>query len=148
VALEALLNAQVEMKACAFEASNGQAELDSMDDLLPLFVFLLLRSNLRAPLACAGLLQDALTADQRLDREGRAVILLDAAARYVAEEWDVSSVVNSRSQHCQQPLEDQQQYKQQAQQQQQQQQDDSQQRQQQQQQQLQQPLPATEEHEE
>jgi len=91
--LEALLNSQLEMKACALEASCGRAELSSMDDTLPLFVFLLLRSQVRCPLACASFLQDSLTSDQRMDSEGRAVLLLESAATYIADEWDITELL-------------------------------------------------------
>lgn len=86
-ALEALEFAQLEMKTCAFETSGGRVELVSMDDILPLFIFLLLRSSLASPLACARLLHDSLSSDERLSAGGRAVALLDAAARHVAFDW-------------------------------------------------------------
>lgn len=92
-ATEALLSAQLEMKACAFEASGGEAELTSMDDILPLFVFILARSPLRRPLACAALLRDALPRELRIDSEGRATLLLESAAAYVADEWDFSELL-------------------------------------------------------
>jgi len=87
--VEALLVAQLEMKTCALEASSGQAELSSMDDIMPVFIFVLARSSLRRPFACAKFMWDALTQDQRIDSEGRAVLLLESAARHVAYDWDL-----------------------------------------------------------
>jgi hypothetical protein len=93
-ALEALAMAQLEMKTCAFEASGGQSECHAMDDILPLFIFVLVRSGLRRPLACAGLLQDGLTLDEQTGANGIATLLLESAARYVAEEWDIQDLLN------------------------------------------------------
>lgn len=86
-AVEALELAQLEMKTCAFEASGGRAELMAMDDIVPVFVFVLLRSSIARPFACARFLRDALSPDERLDVEGRAVQLLESAARHVAFDW-------------------------------------------------------------
>jgi len=89
-ALEALESAQLEMKTDALEASDGRAELISMDDIMPIFVFVLIRSSLRRPFACARLLRDSLTPDERLEGEGRAVLLLESAATIVAFfDWTV-----------------------------------------------------------
>jgi len=90
--VEALTLSQLEMKTCAFEASAGQAELHAMDDVMPLFIFVLARSSLVRPFACASFMQDALTQDERLDSEGRAVLLLESAARYITHEWDLSNL--------------------------------------------------------
>lgn len=94
-ALEALATAQLEMKACALEASGGETELCSMDDILPLFIFVLVRSTLRFPMSCAKFLGDALSRDEQMDGAGRAVLLLESAARYVAEDWDLEELLNS-----------------------------------------------------
>lgn len=88
-ALEVLALSQLEMKTCALEASGGQAELQSMDDVMPLFVFVLVRSPLRRPLAFSRYMTDSLTQDERLESEGRAVLLLESAARHVAFDWDL-----------------------------------------------------------
>lgn len=90
--VKALSLAQFEMRTGALEASFGQVELSSMDDVMPLFIFVLLRSTLRRPLACARLLEDSLSRDQKLQEEGRAVLLLESAARYVAFDWDIKAL--------------------------------------------------------
>jgi hypothetical protein len=95
-ALEALAMAQLEMKTCAFEASGGQSECCAMDDMLPLFIFVLVRSGVRHPLACARLLQDGLTQDEQAGGDGIATLLLESAARYVAEEWDIQDLLKSK----------------------------------------------------
>jgi hypothetical protein len=94
-ALEALTMAQLEMKACAVEASGGEAELCHIDDIMPLFIFVLVRSSLRRPLTCAKFLNNTLSRDEQMGGEGRAVLLLEAAARYVAEEWELKELLNN-----------------------------------------------------
>jgi len=94
-AVEALMFSQLELKTCALELSGGQAELCAMDDIMPLFLFILSRSSLRRPFACAKVMHDSLTGDERLDCEGRAVTLLESAARYIAEEWDIKGMVST-----------------------------------------------------
>jgi len=84
-AMEALSLAQLEMRTCALEASGGQEELGATEDALPVFLFALLRSRLARPLACARLLSDALSSEEKLNSEGKAVRLLESAARRVAE---------------------------------------------------------------
>jgi len=66
-----------------------------MDDVMPVFIFVLVRSSLLRPFACASFMQDALSQDERLDSEGRAVLLLESAARYVAYDWDISELVST-----------------------------------------------------
>ncbi|CAK0881603.1 unnamed protein product [Prorocentrum cordatum] len=90
--LGALALAQLEMRTCALEASGGQSELYSMDDVMPVFVCVLARSSLTRPFACAGLMGDALTQDERGEAEGRAVLLLESAARHIAFDWDTAEV--------------------------------------------------------
>jgi len=92
-ALEELTISQLEMKTCAFEASGGLEELCAMDDILPLFIFVLIRSSLKNPVACSQLLNDTLSYEERLDSEGRAVLLLESAARHVAEDWDTEALL-------------------------------------------------------
>lgn len=87
-AMQALELAQLEMKTGVMEVSRGKAELVSMDDIMPLFVYVLLRSGMRRPLACAAFIRDSLTPDQRTENEGRTVMLLECGAHHVVEfDW-------------------------------------------------------------
>jgi hypothetical protein len=95
-AIEALTFSQFEMKTCALEASSGQVELLAMDDIMPIFVFILVRSSLTKPFACASFMSDALSKEESFESEGRAVLLLESAARHIAHDWDTSSIVRSR----------------------------------------------------
>jgi len=85
-ALEALVLSQLEMKTCAFEASGSRAELSSMEDILPVFIFVLVRSSVSRPFACGRLMADALGSEGRLSGGGKAVLLLESAAQHVAGE--------------------------------------------------------------
>jgi hypothetical protein len=87
--------AQVEMKTCVLEASHGAMELEAMDDVMPVFVYVLARSDLSCPFAAAAYMNDALDYDERLDSEGRAVMLLESAARYIAYDWDIEKLTES-----------------------------------------------------
>jgi len=94
-AMEALVISQLEMKTCALEASCGQLEINSMDDVMPVFIFVMCRSGIQRPFACASYISDVLTADERLESEGRAVLLLESAARHIAFDWDVEDLMAS-----------------------------------------------------
>lgn len=91
--LEALALSQLEMKTCALEASGGMVELRTMDDILPVFIFVLCRTSLSRPFACSRYMGDALSKDQRMEAEGQQLQLLESAARYIAYEWDIESLV-------------------------------------------------------
>lgn len=82
--------AQLEMRTGALEATRGASELLAMDDVLPVFVFVLSRSELRCPFALAAYAEDALSPQARLGADGWAVRLLESSARYIAYELESS----------------------------------------------------------
>lgn len=84
-AVEALTLAHLEMKMCALEASGGSVELTLMEDVLPIFVFVLLRSSFSKPFTCARFLADAITSEETLNNEGKVVQLLEGAADYITK---------------------------------------------------------------
>jgi hypothetical protein len=86
--VESLTFTLIEMQTCALEAADGRMGLETMDDIMPTFIFVLIRSSLARPLTCARYMSDALSRDERLQSEGRAVLLLESAARYVARDWE------------------------------------------------------------
>jgi hypothetical protein len=92
-AVETLVSLQREMKECAYESSGEH--LSAMDDIMPIFIFVLARSFCNSPSACARLMSQALTHDEQMGKEGRAVLLLECAARYVASHWDIEPLVTS-----------------------------------------------------
>lgn len=91
-AIERLISTQLELKECALEPTGGRAELCSMDDLLPLFVLVLVRSSLLHPFACSKYMEDSMNRDERLDSEGRVVLLLWSAASYITYEWNTEEI--------------------------------------------------------
>jgi len=91
-AIERLISTQLELKECALEPTGGRAELCSMDDLLPLFVLVLVQSSLLHPFACSKYMQDSMNRDERLDSEGRVVLLLWSAASYITYEWNTEEI--------------------------------------------------------
>ncbi|CEL93229.1 unnamed protein product [Vitrella brassicaformis CCMP3155] len=88
-ALYLLLLTFVDMRAAVLEGSRGRYEVEAMDDELPLFVFILARARLRHPHAIGQWLSDYLSADSRMDTEGKFVTSFQVATQYVASDFDV-----------------------------------------------------------
>lgn len=78
--LERLLTARTEMK---LEAGRF---LESMDEILPLFICCLIQSKIQTPHFLANLLLDWMSSDQQAESEGQTVTLLLSAATVVAKE--------------------------------------------------------------
>ena len=67
--------------------SQGQRELESMDDIAPIFLFVVLSAEkLATPNALYRFLLDTMHKEQRLQTEGRIVALLEGACRLVMNE--------------------------------------------------------------
>jgi hypothetical protein len=90
--LEAIVMTQTQLKAAVLQATNGQRELQAMDDQIPLFIFVLLASDLTCPFAVWNLLFDSLTENQRMESDGRIVALLETAACYVTFEAEYQTL--------------------------------------------------------
>lgn len=86
--LQRLLSILVSIKTEVLNGTKGMKELDSMDDIAPVFLFLVVSaSELRTPNAIYHYLLDTMPQDQRMETEGRAVALLEGATRIVLSEW-------------------------------------------------------------
>jgi len=86
--LQRLLSILVSIKTEVLNGTKGMKELDSMDDIAPIFLFLVVSaSDLRTPNAIYHYLLDTMPQDQRMETEGRAVALLEGATRIVLSEW-------------------------------------------------------------
>jgi hypothetical protein len=85
----------LEMRTGALAATRGASELLAMDDVLPLFAFVLSRSELPCPFALAAYAEDALSSEARLGADCWAVRLLESAARHLAYELE-----SGRSDDC------------------------------------------------
>ena len=87
ILLQKMLSIQVSMKTNVLTGSRGNIELESMDEIAPIFLYLVLSSSLKTPNAIYHYLLDYMTPDQRMESEGRIVALLEGATRLVMNEW-------------------------------------------------------------
>jgi len=86
--LQRLLSILVSIKTEVLTGTRGDKELESMDDIAPIFLFLVVSaSELRTPNAIYKFLLDSMPTEQRMETEGRAVALLEGATRIVLSEW-------------------------------------------------------------
>jgi hypothetical protein len=85
---QAISAALLELRRGALAATRGASELVAMDDLLPLFVFVLSRSELRCPFALAAYAEDALSPEARLGVDCWAMRLLESSARFLTYEFE------------------------------------------------------------
>ncbi len=84
-----LLSILIQIKKDVLFSTNSQIELESMDDLAPIFLFILLSAiDFKSPHAIVNLLLDNMSNDQRLESEGRVVTLLEGGMRLVMESDD------------------------------------------------------------
>ena len=82
--LQQLLSILVSLKTEVLTQTFGQKELDSMDDIAPIFLFLIVSSTqLTSPTAIYQFLLDVMPQEQRMETEGRTVALLEGASRLV-----------------------------------------------------------------
>ena len=96
--LQRLLSILVSIKTEVLTGTKGSRELDSMDDIAPIFLFLVVSAPaLRTPNSIYHYLLDTMPQDQRMETEGRAVALLEGATRIVLSEWATSEEQGSAS---------------------------------------------------
>ena len=90
--VQRLLSILVSVKTEVLTGTFGQRELESMDDIAPIFLFVLISAaDLKSPNALYHFLQDTMRPDQRLETEGRAVALLEGASRLIMNDWTPST---------------------------------------------------------
>ncbi len=88
--VQRLLSILVSVKTEVLTGTLGQKELESMDDIAPIFLFILISaSEIKSPNALYHLLQDTMRPDHRLETEGRTVALLEGATRLVINDWSL-----------------------------------------------------------
>ena len=93
--LQKLLSILVSIKTEVLTASKGQRELESMDDIAPVFLFTTLSaSGLKAPNALYHFLLDFMPAEQGMETEGRAVALLEGATKLVMNDWHTTALMD------------------------------------------------------
>ena len=85
--VQKLLSVLISVKTEVLMGSQGQRELESMDDIAPIFLFVILSAEqLATPNALYRFLLDTMHKEQRLETEGRIVALLEGACRLVMNE--------------------------------------------------------------
>ena len=88
--IQKLLSVLISVKTEVLMGSQGQRELESMDDIAPIFLFVVLSaSELASPNALYHFLLDTMREENRLETEGRIVALLEGATRLIMNEWEV-----------------------------------------------------------
>lgn len=88
--IQKLLSVLISVKTEVLMGSQGQRELESMDDIAPIFLFVVLSaSELASPNALYHFLLDTMREENRLETEGRIVALLEGATRLVMNDWEV-----------------------------------------------------------
>lgn len=92
VLLQRLLSILISMKTEVIVGTNAQRELESMDDIAPVFLFVLVSATgVKSPNALYNFLLDTMHSDQRMESEGRTVALLEGATRLVMNEWSTAA---------------------------------------------------------
>lgn len=82
--VQKLLSVLISVKTEVLMNSQGQRELESMDDIAPIFLFIVVSAtDLATPNAMYHFLLDTMREDHRLETEGRIVALFEGATRLV-----------------------------------------------------------------
>ena len=89
--LNCLLMSVAALKTAVVEFWRGKEELEAMDDLLPIIIFVLVQSTVTSPAAQIGLLQDYVGRAGRYENEARLLINFEVSVKYVAYEWPTQS---------------------------------------------------------
>ena len=63
--------------------------LESMDEILPLFIIAMIRSRIEKPNLLANLLLDWMNQEQKAESEGQIVAMFQSAAMVIAQEKDL-----------------------------------------------------------
>lgn len=87
--LNCCLNTSANMKTAVIDYWKGREELDSMDDELPLLIFVIYQARVPNINAEVALLLDYIGRSSRFEKEQRLLINFEAAAKYIANEWDM-----------------------------------------------------------
>jgi hypothetical protein len=85
--LNCCLNAVASMKTAVVDYWKGREELSSMDDELPILTYVVGKAKVQHFNAEIALLLDYVDRSSKLEREQRLLINLEAAAKFIANEW-------------------------------------------------------------
>merc|ERR1712107_918739 len=89
--VEALAITVCEMQA-SLEVDAENISSTPLEDFLPVFVLLLVRSKIEHPAACVQIMRDVLAQQPELSKEKQMVALLGSATDYVTSTWDVGGL--------------------------------------------------------
>lgn len=99
--LQKVLSILISIKTDVLQGSNGQRELESMDDIAPIFLYTTVSaSELVSPNAIYNYLLDFMTSEQRMESEGRSVALLEGATRLIMNDWTHTTLQPATPQHA------------------------------------------------
>ena len=85
--LNCLLMSVASLKTAVVDFWRGKEELEAMDDLLPILIYMLVSSTIVHPAAQIHMLQDYVGRSSRYENEARLLINFEVSIKYVAFEW-------------------------------------------------------------
>lgn len=77
------------MKSEVVDFWQAKLELEAMDDVLPITIYIVCMSELKQPQTILVMIEDYLRAVDGYDFERKLVCNYDCAIRYVCEEWEL-----------------------------------------------------------
>jgi len=83
------------MKSAVVDFHKGKEEMYSMDDELPIMIYILLRANLKNGFAEFSFVDDYVQFDHTLESEKRLMTNLKVSLQYIADEWECVSNATS-----------------------------------------------------
>ena len=76
------------LKSVIIDFHKSKCELESMDDELPLLIYVVVHSKMENILAELNLIQDFIDLDPKLDDESRLLLNVSVTIQYVVKEWE------------------------------------------------------------
>mmetsp|Transcript_32553 Transcript_32553/g.56318 ORF Transcript_32553/g.56318 Transcript_32553/m.56318 type:complete len:177 (+) Transcript_32553:908-1438(+) len=87
--LNCCLNTAASMKTAVIDYWKGREELAAMDDELPILIFVVVQAKVINFNAEVALLLDYVGRLSRFEKEQRLLINFEAAAKYIANDWEL-----------------------------------------------------------
>jgi hypothetical protein len=86
--INCLLNAMSAMRMTVIDYWRSKEELDTMDDELPIVIYIVVMSSVPSLAAEVCYLQDYIGDSDRFDNENRILLNIEVSIRYAIENWD------------------------------------------------------------
>ena len=78
------------LKTAVVDQHKGKFELSTMDDVLPLSIYVVAMANMERPASHKNMMEDYLRCNQRgYDLERKLLCNFDGAIRYVCNDWEL-----------------------------------------------------------